>query len=156
MGWVLISSLFHTTTVTNYFPVFCYASVTPKSTKAAGHGSGMNVPRFLWHVVALLRERLMLLCVVHTDISYLSGPAKWGVGDNCKLIILLCSQIDEDKRRDTTQRLRQGKYDKKVTWLQCPCFLPWLRGLFLRGGHSSPETIPPLPTLQNGLILWKE
>lgn len=67
------------------------------------------------HSVTPWRESLMLLCVAHTDIIYLSGPAKWGVGDNCKLITLLCSQIDEDKRRDTTQRLRQGKYDKKVT-----------------------------------------
>lgn len=57
----------------------------------------------------------MLLCVAHTDITNLSGPVKWGVGNNYKLIILLCSQIDEDKKRDTTQRLRQGKYDKKVT-----------------------------------------
>lgn len=57
----------------------------------------------------------MLLCTACTDITYLSEPAKWEVGDNCKLIILLYSQIDDDKRRDTTQRLRQGKYDKKVT-----------------------------------------
>lgn len=108
------------------------------------------------HSVTPWRERLMLLCVAHTDIIYLPGPAKWGVGDNCKLITLLCSQIDEDKRRDTTQRLRQGKYDKKVTWLQCTYSLPWLRWALLGGGCSSPQTIPPLLTLQNYLTLWKE
>lgn len=77
--------------------------------------SGMDVPHLLQHVVTLTRERLMLLYVAHRDITNLSGLVKWGVGDNSKLIILLCSQIDEDKRRDTAQRLRQGKYDKKVT-----------------------------------------
>lgn len=66
-------------------------------------------------VMVLPRERPVLLCVAPTGNTSLSEP-EWGVGDNCELMILLHSQIDEDKRRDTTQRLRQGKYDKKVNW----------------------------------------
>jgi len=66
-----------------------------------------------WH--SLERDASASLAVAHTGITYVSVLAKWEVSDNCKLIILLCSQIDEDKRRDNTQRLRQGKYDKKVT-----------------------------------------
>lgn len=106
-----------------------------------------------WHSL----ERLMLLCVVHTDVTYLSGPAKWGVGDNCKLIIILCSQIDEDKRRDTTQRLRQGKYDKKVTCLQCPHSLPWLRRalsgrrLFLSRDNSTSPNLAKWLDLMEGI-----
>lgn len=81
-------------------------------------------PHLLRHVMALPSERLVLLCMAHTGKTSLSEP-EWGVGDNCKLMILLCSQIDEDKRRDTTQRLRQGKYDKKVNWESM--LLPLLR-----------------------------
>lgn len=110
--------------------MICYPPVMPKSMKAAGggpgsHGSGMDVPHFVFHVVALLREACASLCGTHWHcLSLWTCQVR---SDNCKWIIFLCSQIDEDKRRDTTQRLRQGKYDKKVTCLQCPCSLSQLR-----------------------------
>lgn len=44
--------------------------------------------------------------------SKLKGGKRYGVSG---IISLFLCQIDDDKRRDTIQRLRQCKYDKKVT-----------------------------------------